>query len=105
MVFEMSNFSVGTEAVADAVVAATANGAYSLIVVQGEGFANKLRLNCPKLLRFNELANDEFFCTEAAAQQGVTFKNTSLTEPLVALRYFGPEVNPDAPAMGAYKNQ
>ncbi|WP_299754562.1 phosphoglycerate kinase [uncultured Pontibacter sp.] len=30
-VFEMSNFSVGTEAVADAVVAATANGAYSLI--------------------------------------------------------------------------
>lgn len=30
-VFEMSNFSVGTEAVAEAVVAATANGAYSLI--------------------------------------------------------------------------
>lgn len=30
-VFEMSNFSVGTEAVADAVVAATARGAYSLI--------------------------------------------------------------------------
>ncbi|WP_276496437.1 phosphoglycerate kinase [Pontibacter litorisediminis] len=30
-VFEMSNFSVGTEAVADAVVAATAKGAYSLI--------------------------------------------------------------------------
>ncbi len=81
------------------------NGAYSLIVVQGEGFANKLRLNCPKLLRFNELSNDEFFCTEAAAKQGVTFKNTSLTEPLVALRYFGPEVNPNAPAMGAYKNQ
>ncbi|NBV80098.1 MAG: hypothetical protein EBR62_09630, partial [Verrucomicrobia bacterium] len=25
------------------------------------------------------------------------------TEPLVCLRYFGPEVNPDAPAMGAYK--
>jgi hypothetical protein len=61
--------------------------------------------NCPKLLRFNEIANDEFFCTEPAARQGVTFKNTSLTEPLVALRHFGPEVNPDAPAMGAYKNQ
>ncbi len=28
---------------------------------------------------------------------------TSDTEPLVCLRYFGPEVNPDAPAMGAYK--
>jgi hypothetical protein len=33
----------------------------------------------------------------------VTFRNTSTTEPLVCLRYFGPEVNPDAPAMGAYK--
>jgi hypothetical protein len=25
------------------------------------------------------------------------------TEPLVCLRSFGPEVNPDAPAMGAYR--
>ena len=31
--------------------------------------------------------------------------NTSETEPLVCLRYFGPEVNPDAPAMGAYKKK
>ena len=80
-------------------------GAYSLTVVQGEGYANKLRLNCPKLLRFNELSQDEFFCTEGAAKEGVTFKNTSETEPLVALRYFGPEANPDAPEMGAYKNR
>ena len=29
--------------------------------------------------------------------------NTSTTEPLVTLRYFGPEVNRDAPAMGAYR--
>jgi hypothetical protein len=34
----------------------------------------------------------------------VTFENTSETEPLVTLRYFGPEVNPEAPAMGAYRN-
>lgn len=79
------------------------NGAYSAIVVQGEGQANKLRLNCPKLLRFNELSEDEFFATERAAQAGITFENTSATEPLVLLRYFGPEVNPEAPAMGAYK--
>ena len=57
-----------------------------------------------KLLRFNELSHDEFFCTEEAALAGVTFTNTSLTEPLVALRYFGPEVNPDAPAMGAHRS-
>ena len=81
----------------------TDNGAYSAIVVQGEGHANKLRLNCPKLLRFNELSEDEFFATESAAQAGITFENTSATEPLVLLRYFGPEVNPEAPAMGAYK--
>ena len=71
--------------------------------MQGEGTANKLRLNCPKLLRFNELSEDEFFITEAAAKAGVTYKNTSGTEPLVMLRYFGPETNPDAPAVGDHK--
>lgn len=79
------------------------NGAYSAIVVQGEGSANKLRLSCPKLLRFNELSEDEFFATERAAQEGIVFRNSSATEPLVLLRYFGPEVNPEAPAMGAYR--
>ena len=29
--------------------------------------------------------------------------NTSETEPLATRRYFGPAVNPDAPAMGAYR--
>ena len=37
--------------------------------------------------------------TEDGAKNGVTFANTSKTEPLVTLRYFGPEVNPDAPEM------
>ena len=50
-----------------------------------------------------ELTEDEFFCTEEGAKSGVTFENVSQTEPLVCLRYFGPEANPDAPEMGAYK--
>jgi hypothetical protein len=79
------------------------NGAYGLIVVQGKGKMNNLNLDCPKLIRFHELTEDEVFCTEAAAKAGVTFENTSDTEPLVTLRYFGPEVNPDAPDMGAYR--
>jgi hypothetical protein len=79
------------------------NGAYGLIVVQGEGRMNNLNLNCPKMIRFHELTEDEVFCTEAAAKAGVTFENTSETEPLVALRYFGPEVNPEAPSMGDYR--
>src|SRR3954463_13025138 len=79
------------------------NGAYGLICVQGRGRINGAPLNSPKLIRFTELTEDEYFCTEDGAKAGVTFENLSATEPLVVLRYFGPEVNPDAPAMGAYK--
>ena len=78
-------------------------GAYGLITVQGSGRMNKLALNCPKLIRFHELTEDEVFCTESAAQSGVTFENTSEVEPLVVLRYFGPDVNPDAPELGSYR--
>jgi hypothetical protein len=79
-------------------------GAYGLICVQGVGKINGQALNSPKLIRFTELTEDEFFCTEAGAKAGVTFENLSETEPLVVLRYFGPEVNPDAPVMGAYRH-
>jgi hypothetical protein len=78
-------------------------GAYGLICVQGRGTINGQPLNSPKLIRFTELTEDEYFCTEDGAKAGVTFENTSETEPLVTLRYFGPEVNPDAPVMGAYR--
>ena len=81
----------------------TDKGAYGLICVQGSGTINGQVLNSPKLIRFHELTEDEYFCTADGATRGVTFRNTSTTEPLVCLRYFGPEVNPDAPAMGAYK--
>ncbi len=79
------------------------NGAYGLICVQGRGAIQGQPLNSPKLIRFHELTEDEFFATEFGAKAGVTFENTSETEPLVVLRYFGPEVNPDAPKMGTYK--
>jgi hypothetical protein len=78
-------------------------GAYGLIVVQGSGRMNRLNLDCPKLIRFHEMTEDEVFCTADAARIGVTFENTSEVEPLVTLRYFGPEVNPDAPGLGAYR--
>ena len=77
------------------------NGAYGLIVVQGEGRINGLRLSCPALIRFHEMTEDEAFVTEAAARSGVAIESTSLTEPLVILRYFGPDVNPEAPHVGA----
>ncbi|HWY91320.1 MAG TPA: hypothetical protein VNY04_00345, partial [Chthoniobacterales bacterium] len=61
------------------------NGAYGLIVVQGSGRMNNLNLNCPKLIRFVEMTDDEVFCTEAAARSGVVFENTSEVEDLVVL--------------------
>jgi hypothetical protein len=73
------------------------NGAFGLTVVQGSGKMNKLVLNCPNLIRFTDLTEDEVFCTEPAAKAGVVFENTSEVEDLVVLRYFGPEANPDAP--------
>jgi hypothetical protein len=75
------------------------NGASGVICVQGEGRMNKLRLSSPKMIGFFELTEDEVFVTESAAKAGVTYENTSGTEPLVVLRYFGPEVNPDAPPL------
>jgi hypothetical protein len=61
---------------------------------------NGLRLECPKMIRFHDLTMDEVFVVESAARAGVAYENTSATEPLVILRYFGPEVNPNAPSVG-----
>jgi hypothetical protein len=74
-------------------------GASGVICVQGEGRINKLRLSSPKMIGFHDLTEDEVFVTESAARAGITFENTSATEPLVVLAYFGPEVNPDAPPL------
>ena len=79
------------------------NDAYGLISVQVSGKINGQQLNSPKRIRFHKLTEDEYFCAEDGTKTGVTFENTSETEPLVTLRYFGPEVNPDAPAMGAHR--
>jgi hypothetical protein len=78
------------------------NGAYGLIAVQGSGRAGKLRLQTPAMIRFGALTEDEVFVTYDAARAGVVFENTG-SEPLVTLRYFGPDTNPEAPAIGAYK--
>ena len=54
------------------------------------------------MIRYGELTEDEIFVTEEAASSGVTFENTGV-EPLVTLRYFGPEAQPKAPEVGSYK--
>jgi hypothetical protein len=75
-------------------------GAYGLIVTQGFGKIGKLDLDCPSLIRFGQMTQDEVFVSHDAATAGVTFENHSKTDPLVTLRYFGPDVHKDMPNVG-----
>ena len=78
------------------------NGAFGLTAVQGCGKIGKHALQTPAMIRFGELTEDEYFVTADAAKAGVTYENTG-SEPLVTLRYFGPDVNPQAPSVGDHK--
>jgi hypothetical protein len=79
-------------------------GAYGLITVQGLGRIGKLRLDTPAMIRYGELTEDEVFVSHEAATQGVEFENTGC-EPLVMLRYFGPDAQPDAPSVGGHRTK
>jgi hypothetical protein len=78
------------------------NGAYGLITMQGSGRIGKLPLQTPAMIHFGELTDDEVFVSYDAARAGVVFENTG-HEPLVTLRYFGPDTNPEAPSVGDHK--
>ena len=80
----------------------TDGGAYGWITVQGEGRIGGLQLQTPAMIRFGAMTEDEVFVTAKAAADGVEIENTG-TEPLVSLRYFGPDAQPDAPEVGAHK--
>jgi hypothetical protein len=79
-------------------------GAYGWITVQGSGSIGKLKLQTPAMIRFGAMTEDEVFVTAKAAANGVTFENTG-TEPLVGLRYFGPNAQPGAPEVGAHRRR
>jgi hypothetical protein len=80
------------------------DGAYGLITVQGTGRMGKLALQTPAMIRFGELTEDEVFVSHDASRQGVVFENTG-KEPLVTLRYFGPDAHPTVPAVGDHKKR
>jgi len=80
------------------------NGAYGLIAVQGMGTIGKHALQTPAMIRYGELTEDEYFVSHEAAREGVSYKNTG-SEPLVTLRYFGPDTNPNAPNVGDHKKR
>jgi hypothetical protein len=76
---------------------ASASGA---ILVQGHGRVGKLSVDCPSIIRFGQMTSDEIFISAAAAIRGVRVENHSETDPLVLLRYFGPDVHADMPGVG-----
>jgi hypothetical protein len=77
-------------------------GASGWLTVQGCGTVGKLRTQSPTIIRFGQLTEDEIFITSDAAARGVRITNTG-GEPLVGLRYFGPDVFPSVPEVGAHR--
>ena len=77
-------------------------GASGWITVQGTGRMGNMNLETPSLIHFGEETEDEVFITHQAACQGVEVENTG-KEPLVSLRYFGPDTFSSVPNVGDYK--
>ena len=72
------------------------------ITTQGRGTMGKLAIESPNMIHFGEEPDDEIFITADAAKNGVEIVNTG-NEPLVGLRYFGPDSHPSTPDIGDYK--
>jgi hypothetical protein len=71
-------------------------GASGWITVQGRGRMGNLDLQTPAMIHFGEETQDEVFISYEAATQGVQIENTG-SEPLVGLRYFGPNTHDNLP--------
>jgi hypothetical protein len=69
--------------------------AYGVILTQGHGSMNGLRVSTPSMIRFGQMTEDEVFVCAGAAVEGVKIHNPSDCDPLVLLKHFGPG-NPDA---------
>ena len=65
-------------------------GAYGMIMMQGQGTMGVWDIETPALIRFGQLTHDEYFVSEQAASEGVKIVNLSKTDPIVMLKHFGP---------------
>lgn len=74
-------------------------GASGWITVQGRGRMGAVDIQTPVMIRFGARTEDEVFISYEAARAGVKIENTG-SEPLVGLRYFGPDVHSNLPKIG-----
>src|SRR5262245_31123257 len=74
-------------------------GASGWITVQGSGRIGRLAIQTPVMIRFGAITEDEIFISHDAATRGLEIENTG-TEPLVGLRYFGPDAHKNLPKNG-----
>ncbi|MGI9519700.1 MAG: hypothetical protein ACR2NP_21785 [Pirellulaceae bacterium] len=77
------------------------NAASGWITVQGTGRIGSLHLQTPAMIRFGQHTDDEVFISHSAASTGIEVQNNG-SEPLVGLRYFGPDAFDHVPAIGAH---
>lgn len=76
---------------------------YGATCVLGVGRVGKVRMQSLSMTRFGMMTEGGAFVSYDAATQGVVYENTG-SEPLVILRYFGPDSCPNAPDTDAFKN-
>jgi hypothetical protein len=79
------------------------SGASGWITVQGSGRIGQLNLRTPAMIHFGQETEDEVFISHEVATAGYEVENTG-SEPLVSLRYFGPDTHDNLPQMGAYRS-
>ncbi len=72
------------------------NGAYGIILFQGNGRLNDVDIESPIMIRYGDQTRDEFFVPCQTDITGVIVENTGC-KPLVILKFFGSDCNLDMP--------
>ena len=67
-----------------------------MVIIQGNGLVNDVKVESPTMIRFGDTTWDEFFISYNTATKGIKIINKGY-EPLVMLKFFGFDCNLDMP--------
>ena len=67
-----------------------------MIVLQGHGKMHDVDIASPAMILYEALTRDEFFVPYPASTARAIVENTGY-EPLVIIKFFGPDCNPNMP--------